>query len=53
MSWDDKMYSHGRCRLCGHKGKDAVTVVETVERAYRFERPWWQFWKPQRVEWKS
>lgn len=41
-----KMYSDGRCPLCGHKGKYAGTIVNTTEKAYRLVRvaPWWKFW---------
>ena len=40
-----KMYSHGRCPLCGYKDPDAATIIKTTEKAYRMiRRPWWKFW---------
>jgi len=50
LTHSQRMYSHGRCPLCGVKGPGAVTIVNTTERAYWVEhmrRPWWMFWKPQ------
>lgn len=44
----EKMHSHGRCPLCGHKAEGAVTVVATYECAYRMKwvGPWWKLWLP-------
>lgn len=46
LSQRAKMYSNGRCPLCGHKGPGARTIVANKERAYRVERiaPWWKLW---------
>jgi hypothetical protein len=35
------MYSNGRCPKCGFKGESAGTIVDTNERAYRVDLPWW------------
>ena len=48
----DRMYSHGRCRYCGHKNKSAGnvgTIVITREVCIRRTRinPWWKVWRPQ------
>ena len=42
-----KMYSDGCCPYCGHKGKDAGTIIETTEHPYYNikEGKRWQFWK--------
>lgn len=52
VSYITKMTSYGRCPHCGYKGKDAVTIMETIEVPYRLRwtAPAWQFWvKPERV----
>ena len=45
-----KMYSNGRCPLCGYKGSSACTMMDVTEHAYRNVRcgPWWAFWKTRR-----
>lgn len=50
VSFFVKMDSHGRCPHCGHKGKDAGTVMNTTEHVYRLvpTGAWWQFWKPKK-----
>ena len=41
-----KMMSNGRCPMCGYKGYDACTIVNTYETAARRVYPtWWKFWK--------
>lgn len=40
---NERMYSNGRCPKCGVKGKHAHTVVETTERGYTVDLPWWAF----------
>lgn len=48
---DDRMYNHGVCPMCGHKGKRAGTIVDTYTRVFRFvpddSLPLWKFWGPQ------
>lgn len=54
LSYYQKMYSNGRCPLCGEKGEYAGTIVDVYSkgaRAYR-EGKWWQFWKPTKWEYK-
>ena len=48
VSWRTKMDSDGRCPLCGYKGKDACTIMDTKETAYKLVRinPFYKFWKP-------
>ena len=36
LSWETKMRSHGRCPMCGHKGDHAGTVVDCVEKGFRW-----------------
>jgi len=36
LSYSEKMDSHGRCPYCGEKHPNAVTIVETKERAIRY-----------------
>lgn len=46
------MYSHGRCRACGHKAEPG-TIVAVSERAYRLRsagRVWWKPWTWWRTE---
>lgn len=49
------MYSKGTCPKCGHKGLDAVTIVDTNTRVCRIvsDHPWWMFWKKSTLEYKS
>ena len=54
LSWGQVMYSHGMCPRCGHKGRGAVTIVDTMERSYRLSpRPWWRFWERRSREWRD
>ena len=55
MSDSTKMYSSGRCPYCGHKGRNAVTIVDTYERAYRnlYMKPLWMFWQSPVREYKN
>lgn len=47
MSYHAVMYSHGRCSMCGFKGEDAATIVETYEKAYKIiKEPSGKWWKP-------
>ncbi len=39
LTFEQVMYSLGRCPLCGHKGEHACTVVETTEYAERVRIP--------------
>jgi len=50
LSDRQRMYSYGRCPLCGFKDGRSVTIVKTTEKAYRLERlhPWWKFWKAEK-----
>jgi len=45
LSYNNRMYSHGRCSACGYKGKNAGTIVDTYEKAYTIEKipsgKWW------------
>ena len=52
LSWHQKMYSLGRCPLCGVKHPSARTIVKCDEVVYRlkYTAPWWKFWaKPEKV----
>lgn len=44
-----RMYSNGRCPLCGYKHPSACTIVEVFERPFKWVRinPRWKFWKKQ------
>ena len=42
-----RMYSYGRCPLCGHKHERACTIVHTTDRAYKeVEVPSGEWYKP-------
>lgn len=44
MSYSVMMSSGGRCRNCGYKGKNACTIVDCTEHAYRLETTFsWKF----------
>ena len=54
LTFWQKMYSHGRCPLCGEKHPKSGTVVRCKETSYRlkYTAPWWKFWvKPKKVYW--
>lgn len=34
VSWHVKMNSHGRCPVCGHKGEQSSTIMDTEDFAY-------------------
>lgn len=38
LSFNAMMDSNGRCHRCGHKGKNACTIVNTYELAYTTRR---------------
>ncbi len=40
------MYSMGRCPLCGHKGKNACTIVAVNHKAAKRVSPWWNIFTP-------
>ena len=48
-----RMYSHGRCPLCGYKDLSAGTIVHVAEKGYRLKRQvsWWKFWVKSTREW--
>lgn len=35
LTYKQKMYSYGRCPKCGFKDKNAATIVQTYEKAYK------------------
>jgi predicted RNA-binding Zn-ribbon protein involved in translation (DUF1610 family) len=54
LNEDERYWSHGRCPHCGFKSKNACTIVESYERAYRIIEldsiPWWKFWAEPRTK---
>jgi DNA-directed RNA polymerase subunit RPC12/RpoP len=52
LSYHTVMYSNGRCPICGHKGKNAGTIIDTVEKAVRkvYHKPWYIFWQKPTIE---
>lgn len=41
LTYHQKMYSNGRCPSCGFKFSNAVTIVTTIEFAYRYKITKW------------
>ncbi len=39
LNTKQRMYSHGTCPKCGHRGVNAVTIVECIAIAGYFDEP--------------